>query len=127
MWALPAQGSLPLPVIIEPVRKRLKLDISIPITGPPLKHDIRKSSDLDVRSFDAIFGQEDLAEEFGVDLRSESVTTETEVHKAAVATNELQPAQELIANIANKFIELAKLPYRFAPLYPAVPEYVGYR
>ena len=51
----------PLPVIIEPVKKRLKRDISIPITKPPLKHDIRKLSDLDVRSFDAIFDQEDLA------------------------------------------------------------------
>ena len=117
----------PLPVIIEPVQERMKHDILIPITKPPLKHDIRKPSDLDVRSFDAIFDQEDLAEEFRVELRLESVTTKTEVHKAVVATHELQPAQELFANITNKVIELAKFPNRFTPLYPAVLEYVASR
>ena len=117
----------PLPFIIEPVQGRLNYDIAIPITKPTLKHDIRMLSNLNVRSFDAIFDQEELAEQFRVELRLEFVTTETEVHKAAVASFELSPIQELIASITNKVIGRAKLPNHFAQLYPAVREYVVFR
>ena len=114
----------PLPVVIEPVRERLTYDIAIPITKPSLKHDIRKLSNLNVRSFNAIYDQEELAEQFRVKLRLEFATTETEVHQTEIATHELPPAQELIANITNKVIDRAKLPNRFAQLYPAVRKYV---
>ncbi len=117
----------PLPVIIEPVRERLKYDIAIPITKPSLKHDFRKLSNLDVGLLDAIYEQEELAEPFRVSLKLEFATTETEVHQANVAAHELPTAQELVASIANKVIQQAKLPNRFAQLYPAVREYVACR
>ncbi len=117
----------PLPVIIEPVRERLKYDIAIPITKPSLKHDFRKLSNLDVGLLDAIYEQEELAEPFRVSLKLEFATTETEVHQADVAERELPSAQELLASIANKVIDRAKLPNRFAQLYPAVREYVKNR
>ena len=117
----------PLPVIIEPVRERLNYDIVIPITKPSLKHDIRKLSNLEVGLFDAIYDQEELTEQFRVELKLEFVTTETEVHRTDFATRELPPPQELIASITNKVITLAKLPNRFALLYPAVREYVACR
>lgn len=117
----------PLPVIIEPVRERLKYDIAIPITKPSLKHDFRKLSNLNVGLFDAIYDQEELAEPFRVSLRLEFATTETEVHQADVAAPLLPSAQELVASIANKVIDRAKLPNRFARLYPAVREYVACR
>ena len=117
----------PLPVIIEPVRERLKYDIAIPITKPTLKHDFRKLSNLNVGFFDAIYDQEELAEPFRVSLKLEFATTETEVHQADVAAAVLPSARELLASIANKVIDRAKLPNRFAQLYPAVREYVAYR
>ena len=92
----------PLPVIIEPVRERLKYDIAIPITKPTLKHDFCKLSNLNVGFFDAIYDQEELAEPFRVSLKLEFATTETEVHQADVAAPVLPSAQELLASIANR-------------------------
>ena len=114
----------PPPVIIEPVRERLAYDIAIPITKPSLAHDIRKLSDLEVSSLQAIYDQEELAEPFRVKLKLEFATTETEVHQADIAAGELPPAQKLLASITNKVILRAKLPNRFAEMYPAVREYV---
>lgn len=117
----------PPPVIIEPVQERLKFDIAIPITKPSLEHDIRKLSELDVKALDAIYEQEDLAEQFRVKLKLEFATTETEVHQADIAAGELPPAHELLASITNKVIDRAKLPNRFAELYPKVRDYAATR
>ena len=65
------------------------------------------------------------AEQFRVELKLEFATTETEVHQADIAAGELPPAHELLASITNKVIERAKLPNRFAELYPAVRDYVA--
>jgi type III restriction enzyme len=117
----------PLPIIIVPLQERLKYDVEIPITKPSLEHDIRKLADLDVATLDAIYEQEELAEPFRVKLRLEFATTETEVHQADIAAGELPPAQELVASITNKVIDRAKLPNRFAELYPAVRDYATTR
>jgi type III restriction enzyme len=119
--------SPPPPIIIAPLQERKKYDIAIPITKPSLKHDIRKLADLDVTTLEAIFEQEDLAEAFRVRLRLEFATTETEIHQADVAADELPPAQELLASVTNKIIDRAKLPNRFAELYPSVRDYVATR
>ena len=113
----------PPPVIIEPVQERLKYDIAIPITKPSLKHNFRKLSTLDVHSLKAIFDQEDLAEPFRISLKMEFTTTETEVHQADIAV-EPRPAQELLASIANKAANHAKLTNCFAEMYPIVQDYV---
>jgi len=117
----------PPPVIIAPIQERRAYDIAIPITKPSLVHDIRKLSELKVEALDAIYEQEDLAEQFRVKLKLEFATTETEVHQADIAAGELPPAQELLAGITNKVIDRAKLPNRFAELYPAVRDYVATR
>ena len=117
----------PPPVIISPIQERLAYDIAIPITKPSLEHDIRKLSELKVAALDAIYEQEELAEPFRVKLKLEFATTETEVHQADIAAGELPPAQELLASITNKVIDRAKLPNRFAELYPAVRDYVATR
>ncbi|MCS6969392.1 MAG: DEAD/DEAH box helicase family protein [Planctomycetes bacterium] len=112
------------PVIITPVRERLQYDIAIPITKPSLVHNICKLSDLNVAGLEAIYEQEELAEQFRLKLKLEFATTETEVHQADIAAGELPPAHELLASITNKVIDRAKLPNRFAELYPAVRDYV---
>lgn len=117
----------PKPVIIAPVQERLVYDIAIPITKPSLVHDIRKLSELKVEVLDAIYKQEDLAEQFRVKLKLEFATTETEVHQADIAAVELPPAHELLASITNKVIDQAKLPDRFAELHRTVLDYVTTR
>ncbi len=114
----------PAPIIISPIRERIDYDIAIPITKPSLEHNIRKLSELKVDELDAIYEQEDLAEQFRVKLKLEFATTETEVHQADIAAGELPPAHELLASITNKIIDRAKLPNRFAELYPMVRDYV---
>ena len=98
--------SPPLPVIIEPVKEKLKYDIAIPITKPTLKHDFRKLSNLNVGLFDAIYDQEELAEPFRVRLKLEFATTETEVHQDDVAAGELPSSQELLAQKASGLSDL---------------------
>ena len=114
----------PLPVVVEPLRERLLRDIAIPITKPRLIHDIRKLSDLKVEALDAVYEQHELAEPFRVRLKLEFATTQTEVSQVDIGTADLATPQELLASITNKVIDRAKLPNRFAELYPAVKAYV---
>jgi type III restriction enzyme len=88
-------------------------------------HDIRKLSDLDVSSLRPIYEQEDLAEVYRVRLKLDFATTETEIHQAEIAAAELPTPQELLASITNKVIDRAKLPNRFAELYPSIKSYVA--
>jgi len=117
----------PKPIIVEPVKERLAYDIAIPITKPRLEHDIRKLSDLDVAVLKPVFEQEELAEVFRVRLKLDFATTATEVSKVDFGSDELPPPQELIASITNKVVQRAKLPNRFAELYPTVRNYVSTR
>jgi type III restriction enzyme len=117
----------PRPVIIEPVQERLSYDIAIPITKPRLEHNIRKLSELDVAVLKPVFEQEELAEVFRAKLKLDFAMTETEIHQAIIGAGELPPPQELLGSITNKVIDRAKLPNRFAELYPAVRDYVATR
>ena len=117
----------PLPVNIYPVQERQTYDIAIPLTKPSLEHDIRKLSALRVDALDAIYKQEDLELQFREKLKLEFVTTQTEVHEADVTGGELAPTSELLASVTNKTIAQAKLPTRFAELYPLVRGYVASR
>ena len=117
----------PRPIIIEPVQERLSYDIAIPITKPRLVHDIRKLSDLDIAKLKPVFEQEELAEVHRVRLKIEFATTETEVHQAEIGAGELPSPQDLLGSITSKTIDRAKLPNRFAELYPSVRDYVATR
>jgi len=71
-----------------------------------------------------VFEQEELAAVYRIKLELEFATTETKVHQAEIGAGELPPPQELLGSITNKVINRAKLPNRFAELYPAVRDYV---
>ena len=116
----------PPPIVIEPVQERLKYDIAIPITKPSLIHDHRKLSDLDVRSLEPIFDQEELDETFRIRLKLEFATTETEVAQDDIA-GRLRPVQELLADVTNLVAGKAGLTNRFAELYPVIRDYIGSR
>ncbi len=117
----------PQPVIIAPVQERLAYDIAIPITKPSLVHDIRKLSELKVEELESIYEQVDLTEPFGIKLEQRFATTETKVGQVDIGAGEVPSAQELLASITNKVIDRAKLPDRFAELYPRVRDYVETR
>lgn len=117
----------PKPIIIEPVLERMAYDIAIPLTKPRLVHDIRKLSDLNVAALEPIFEQEDLAEVYRLKLKIEFATTETEIHHAEIGAREFPTPQNLLGSITNKVIDRAKLPNRFAELYPAVRDYIATR
>ena len=117
----------PKPVIIEPVQGRIAYDIAIPITKPSLVHDIRKLADLDVAALAPVFEQEELEEVYRIKLKLEFATVETEVHMAEIGAENLPTPQDLLGSIANKVIHFAKLPNRFAELYPSVRDYVSTR
>jgi type III restriction enzyme len=117
----------PKPVIIEAVQEKIAYDIAIPITKPRLVHDIRKISELKVEKLEAIFEQEELEEAYCVKLKMEFATTETEVHEEDIAAGEPAAPQILLGSITNKVIDRAKLPNRFAELYPSVRGYVATR
>jgi type III restriction enzyme len=122
-----SKGDPPKPVIIEPVQERLGFDIAIPITKPRLVHDIRKLSDLNIAVLEPIFEQEDLAAVYRVKLKLEFIHTETPVSEVDLGAGDLPPPQQLLSSITNKVIARAKLPNRFAELYPAVRDYVATR
>jgi type III restriction enzyme len=115
----------PPPIVVAPLQERLGYDIAIPITKPSLEHDIRKLSELDMNTLQPIYEQQDLAEPFRIKLKMEFAHTETEVHQADIAAGELP--QELVASITKKVMDRAKLPNRFAELYPIVRDYVAMR
>ena len=117
----------PKPAIIEPVQERIAYDIAIPLTKPQLVHDIRKLSEFDVAGLEPFFDQEELAKVYRVKLRLDFATTETEVHREDITAGELATPQDLLGSITNKVIDRAKLPRRFAELYPAVRAYVATR
>ena len=110
-------------VVIEPVQERLAHDIAVPITKPSLKREMRKLAELDIGSLAAIYDQEELDEPFRLSLKVEFTTTETEVHQANIAGEQLPP-EELLTSIVNMVANQAGLPNRFAELYPVVREYV---
>ena len=114
------------PVIIEPLQERLANDITVPIPKPSLKRQMRKLADLEVGSLDAISDQPDLDEPYRVRLKMEFTTTETEVHQEDIA-GEQWPTEELLGSIVNMVAAQAKLPNRFAELYPIVRQYVQCR
>jgi type III restriction enzyme len=111
----------PKPVTIEPILDRKDYDIVIPITKPRLSHDVKKLVDLDPDSFDPIYEREELDEIFRIDLKLTFMTTETEVHQAALA---LPIAEHLLSSITNKVTHKAGLTNVFSELLPKVRMYV---
>ena len=113
-------------VTVRPVKERLAHDITVPITKPSLKREIRKLADLDVERLAAIYDQEELDEPYRITLKMEFATPEIEVAQIEIAGEQLPP-EELLTRIVSMVATQAKLPNRFAELYPIVRKYVQSR
>ena len=117
----------PLPVTIEPIRERAAFDIAIPLTKPSLTHDVRKLTGMEIARLEPIYTQDELDDPVRNGLRMAFATTETEIHRTNVEVGNSPPAQQLLASITSKVADRAKLPNRFAELYPRVRSYVADR
>jgi len=120
-------GDPPVSITIYPMQERLKYDIALPMTKPSLTHNIRKLTDLDPLSLNAIFEQEELDEVFRMSLRMEFATTETEVHQADIVAGDIPLSQQLLGALTQRVIRNGNLGSVFAELYPLVREYVASR
>ena len=125
--AISTSNDPPPPVTIEAIRERTSFDIAIPLTKPSLIHDVRKLADMDTARLDPIYDQEDLDDPIRHQLKMAFATTETEVHRIDIEAGGKPLGQQLLASITNKVTDRAKLPNRFAELYPRVKSYVADR
>lgn len=117
----------PPPVTIEAIRERAAFDIAIPLTKPSLTHDVRKLAEIETAHLEPIYVQDELDEPIRNRLRMAFATTETEVHRTYLGVGDNPPAQQLLASITAKVTDRARLPNRFAELYPLVKSYVADR
>lgn len=113
------------PIKIQPVQEKIKYDIAIPLTKPVYIHDYKKLSSIDPLSLMPIYEQEELEEEFRIDLKMEFATTETEIHRVVITPGIPPLSQEVLSSIANKVMAEAGLSEVFAELYPIVRAYVA--
>jgi type III restriction enzyme len=114
----------PAPIKIEPMKGRMSYDIAIPLTKPRLVHTIKKLSDLKPTQLKSIHDESALDQNLKLRLKLEFATTNTAVHKEAVAQGTLPLANDLIAAITNKVIQRAKLTANFATLFPLISQYI---
>lgn len=125
---IPTVGGEPRdPVDIYPVREKLAFDITIPVTKPAYEVDYRRLGNLNPLTLQPIFEDTDLDAALATVLRMEFMTTETEIHHEAVTPSPPPIAQEVIASITRKTLDVAKMPAAFAQLYPLVKVYLEER
>ena len=79
---------------------------------------------METAHLEPIYTQDELDEPIRNRLRMAFATTETEVHQTDLGVGDNPPAQQLLASITAKVTDRAKLPNRFAELYPRVRSYV---
>ena len=113
----------PRPITIEPLQDRIAYDIAIPITKPHLERDLRNLAELDPRTLDPIFDQEELSETYRLQSKMEFATTETEVHQADIAAA-ARLASEWLGAVTREVVKKAALSNAFAQTYPIVRDYV---
>jgi hypothetical protein len=127
-FVMPRGFSGPFYSIVDRASK-ISPTCNVTICGTGLNALMMESSaaELDPNKMVPIYDQDDLAEPFRVRLKLEFATTETEVHQEDIGGGEIPPTMELLASITNKVVASARLPNRFAELYPTVRTYVAER
>ena len=121
------QSKPPLPVVIQPISERIEYDIEIPLTKPNMKHNFRRLSKININSLEAIYMQSELVKPLQYKLKMEFATTETPIHEMDITSQNLPSSRQLVTSVTNKVVSYAKLPNRFAELYPVVQKYISNR
>jgi len=113
----------PQPIKIYPLNERIDYDITIPITKPSLTHNLCNLSNLSIESLAPLYDQQEINVDYRINLRAEFAHVRTEVHRINIDPEQSFP-QQFLSSITTKLISYAKLPNKFAEIYPIVRDYV---
>jgi len=114
----------PQPIKIYPLKERIEYDIAFPITKPSLTHNLCNLSNLSTESLKPLYDQQEINVDYRINLKAEFAHVRTEVHRIIIDPEQSFP-QQILSSITTKLISYAKLPNRFAEIYPIVRDYVA--
>ncbi|HPD39627.1 MAG TPA: DEAD/DEAH box helicase family protein, partial [Mesotoga infera] len=118
-----AKNDPPQPVKIYPLKERNAYDITIPITKPSLTHNLCILSNFSIDSLKPLYDQQEINVDYRIRLRAEFAHVRTEVHRINIDPEQSFP-QQFLSSITTKLISYARLPSKFAEIYPIVRDYV---
>lgn len=113
----------PLPIVIEPMRERLAFDIAIPLTRPLFEHSVRRLAELDPAAIGPLTTLEDVVVGDELQFVLEFMTTGSRVGEVRVAYPVELP-QLAVGRLVDSILDKARIPGRFAELYPIVERYL---
>lgn len=118
----------PLPVVVRPLEERMDFDISIPRTGPIIRRSYAKIETLDPMNLPAAATPQDLASvRESIVAQAHEAVTGKKLGDVSVARLATPMAQEVIATIATRASEGARLTGVFATVVPLVSAYLAQR
>jgi len=114
---------------VFPLAERAHLDIVIPRTTPLYERTFTRLSELDPTSLAPLGSEEDLSKEVRNEIDLVHGTVDVKVGSDEIAFNadNLPPVENLLSSLANRVEKRARLPGRFAEIYPMVRDYVRKR
>jgi type III restriction enzyme len=112
-----------LPIVVEPIRERSEFDIAIPLTRPLFEHSVQKLAELDPASIGPLTGLNNVV--VGDELRFvlEFMTTGSRIGEVRLAYPVELP-QVAVGRLVESILDKARIPSRFAELYPIIEEYL---
>lgn len=117
------------PVQVFPLEERRGLDIRIPRTTPLYEREYRRLEELDPMTLPQLAKEKDLDKEVinRIDLVHGTVNVKVASDEIEFNAENVPPIENLLSSLTNRVEKKAKLPGRFAELYPKVREYVRKR
>ena len=114
---------------VYPLADRAHLDISIPQTTPLYERSYTKLVDLDPLTLPSLAKEADLAMEIRnrIDLVHGTVDVKVGSDEVEFNDDNLPPVENLLSSLTGRVEKRARLPGRFAEIYPKVREYVQKR
>lgn len=114
---------------VYPLADRAHLDIAIPQTTPLYERAYTKLGELDPLVLPPLAKEEDLDNDVRsrIDLVHGTVDVKVGSDEVAFNDNNLPPVENLLSSLTGRVEKRARLPGRFADIYPKVQEYVRLR
>jgi type III restriction enzyme len=114
---------------VFPLAERAHLDIVIPQTTPLYERSLARLVDLDPLRMPALAKAEDLDTEIKnqIDLVHGTVDVKVGSDEVEFNADNLPPVENLLSSLTNRVEKRARLPGRFAELYPLTRDYIRKR
>lgn len=121
----------PLPIkvypVTDPLKDRIRFDITIPKTSATLRHTYRRLDAFDPLKVEPLFQPTAAAIRYELRVQVEDATYGLKLGRIAIARPDGPLASELVGVIVNKTQEAARLTSEFATLYPLIEAYLTLR